>query len=268
MAFIETEARAIAGAFVAARRAGQALADYPGREPATLDEAYALQDAAIPLFGAEIEGWKVGRINSPWFEKLGVSRLAGPIFAHSVQAATGDKAAAGHIFKAGFGAVEAEFVFRIGSAPNPGQIVFGSEDAAQMIDAVFCGFEIASSPLAAINAMGPLVTISDFGNNNGLLLGPQIPDWQHARLDDWEVSTVIDGKPVGSGKAAAFPGGPMESVRFLIENLVQRGFPVAPGLLISSGAVTGVHEVSAGQFVESRFGDFCTMHCSIAHAGG
>ena len=58
----------------------------------------------------------------------------------------------------------------------------------------------------------------------------------------------------------------MESVRFLMENLVSRGFPVTPGLLISSGAVTGVHQVEAGQNVEARFGGFASMHCTIRNA--
>lgn len=267
MSFIETEARTIAGAFVDARLAGQALAKYPGSAPSTLDEAYAAQDAAIPLFGGTISGWKVGRINPPWLEQLGTSRLSGPIFADTVQTAANGQVPTGYIFKDGFGAAEAEFVYRIGTVPEAGQTTFSADDVRQLIDAVFCGFEIASSPFAGINVSGPLVTISDFGNNNGLLLGPEIPDWQNSGLDKWQVSTSIDGVTVGSGIAANFPGGPLESVRFLIENLVRRGLPVTPGLLVSSGAVSGVHEVLAGQSVESRFGDFCTMRCSIAYAG-
>ncbi len=264
----ESDAQSIAAAFVRARRAGTPLADYPGPLPHALDDAYAVQDAAIPLFGAEISGWKVGRINPPWLGNDRNSRLAGPIFAHSVQPAANGHIPAAEIFYGGFGAAEAEFVFRIGAAPEVGQTSFTIQDAATLIDTVYCGIEIASSPFAGINDLGPLVTISDFGNNNGLLLGAEIPDWRKAGLENWELTTLIDGKPVGTGTAAAFPGGLMESVRFLIENLVSRGMPVSKGLLISSGAVTGVHPVIAGQKVEARFGDFATMHSTIRHAKG
>jgi 2-keto-4-pentenoate hydratase len=263
---MEFEAQSIASAFVNARRAGQALVDYPGLVPTGLGQAYAVQDAAIPLYGAQIAGWKVGRINSPWLDQLSVGRLAGPIFATSVQPAANGHIAEGLIYNQGFGAAEAEFVYRIGAAPAAGQTTFSIAEAAALIDTVFCGFEIASSPFPGINELGPLVTISDFGNNNGLLLGPEVPDWRNAGLEDWDVTTVIDGHTVGSGKASSFPGGPMESVRFLIENLIQRGLPVQPGLLISSGAISGVHEVTAEQKVESRFGEFCTLHCTIRHA--
>jgi 2-keto-4-pentenoate hydratase len=264
---LETMTQAIAEAFVGARRAGKALVQYPGNPPTALAEAYAVQDAAIPLFEDKIAGWKVGRINPPWLEELGTSRLAGPIFKKSVHSLTANgQDAEGLIFKEGFGAAEAEFVYRIGSAPAPGQQTFSIAEASALIDAVFCGFEIASSPFPGINTLGPLVTISDFGNNNGLLLGPEIPDWRSSQFDQWEVITLVDGEQVGAGKAESFPGGTLESVRFLIENLVRRGFPVTPGLLISSGAVTGVHEVEAGQSVEARFGDFSSLRCSIRHS--
>lgn len=264
----ESEARTIAGAFVKARRAAQALAVYPGTPPLDLREAYAVQDAAIPLFGGTIAGWKVGRINPPWLERLGTSRLAGPIFSHSIQSAANGHMPTGQIFSQGFGAAEAEFVFRIGAAPLVGKASFSIEDAAALIDAVFCGIEIASSPFPGINTLGPLVTISDFGNNNGLLLGPEIPDWRNSGFESWNVATLVDGERVGHAQAVSFPGGLMESVRFLIENLVSRGFPVTPGLLISSGAVTGVHEVADGQSVEACFGDFASIYCAIRNQQG
>lgn len=265
---VESEARTIADAFVKARRTARALTDYPGTPPQALDEAYAVQDAAIPLFGGTIAGWKVGRINPPWIEQLGTSRLAGPIFSHSIQSAANGHVPTGEIFSHGFGAAEAEFVFRIGAAPAAGKTSFSIDDASAMIDAAFCGIEIASSPFPGINTLGPLVTISDFGNNNGLLLGPEIPDWRNSGFENWNVTTLVDDKPAGQAQAISFPGGLMESVRFLIENLVSRGFPVTPGLLISSGAVTGVHEVADGQSVEARFGDFASIRCAIRHRLG
>ena len=265
MAHIETGVRGIASAFVNARRTGLALTEYPGVPPLDLAHAYAVQDAAMTLFDEAVGGWKVGRINPPWTDQLQCTRLSGPIFTHSVQSLASDDIAQGQIFESGFGAAEAEFVFRIGQVPDPAQKNFSLEDAAALVDAVFCGVEIASSPFSGINSMGPLVTISDFGNNNGLLVGTEIPDWQASGLENWDVSTVIDGTMVGAGTAATFPGGPLESVRFLLENLIMRGRPVMPGLLISSGAVTGVHEVTAGQLVEVRFGSFCKHQCVIGH---
>lgn len=260
------EAKSIAEAFVSARRNAAALADYPGIEPADLADALAIQDAAIPLFGEVVAGWKVGRINSPWLEKLGANRLPGPIFASRVQHAAHGMLSTGDIFHNGFGAAEAEFVFRLGAAPKSGTKELSLSETAGLVDAVFIGIEVASSPFPGINIRGPLVTISDFGNNNGLILGQEIPDWHNAGLIDWVISAKIDGVPVGEGRASAFPDGPLGSVKYLVENLLSRGIKIEPGLLISTGAVTGVHEITSGQKFEAQFGDFGEIGCQIAFA--
>ncbi|MBY8824173.1 2-keto-4-pentenoate hydratase [Sphingomonas colocasiae] len=254
----------IAGKFVAARHAGAALPDYPGTPPATLDSAYAVQDAAIARFGGSIGGWKVGRIMPPLSDDLGADRLAGPIFSAAI--ARADAGAAGLVFSGGFGAAEAEFLIRLGGGIDPARRSYSLADAAAHIVAVHVGIEIASSPFPGINALGPLVTISDFGNNNGIIIGDAIADWRDCGFADWGVRLLIDGVEHGSGTAAAFPDGPVGSVRFLLENLAARRIPVADGCWVSSGAVTGVHVVAPGQTVEARFGSDYSVSCTIKAA--
>ena len=115
------------------------------------------------------------------------------------------------------------------------------------------GIEIASSPLAAINALGPAVTASDFGNNNGLLVGAELPGWRDADLDAIEVRLTIDGREAGRGTTATMLDGPWGAVRFLVELCTRRGLPLEPGQWISTGAVTGVHDVAPGNRVEAIF---------------
>ncbi|MFM2410745.1 MAG: hypothetical protein RL481_1573, partial [Pseudomonadota bacterium] len=260
------KAQGIAEAFVAARQKACGFDSYPGEVPGDLEQAYAIQDAAIALRGAAPVGWKVGRINPPWLERLGVNRLAGPIFASHVQNGQADSPATGQIYRNGFGAAEAEFLFRISRTPEAGKTSLTLSEAADLIDAVFIGIEVASSPFPGINALGPLVTISDFGNNNGLIAGEEIPDWRESGLEGWTVESFIDGQSVGEGQANAFTDGPLGSVQFLLENLIARGIAITPGLLISTGAVSGVHEISDGQHFEARFGDFGRIECTIKYA--
>lgn len=255
----------IAEKFVAARRAGTALPDYPGALPQALDAAYAIQDAAIDRFDGPVSGWKVGRIHPPLSLELGSDRLAGPIFASSVQQANGHLKA-GKIFEGGFGAVEAEFLIRLGDGIDSAKTTYSLEEAAAHIDAVHVGLEIASSPFPGINTLGPLVTISDFGNNNGIIIGAAINNWQDSGFADWDVSLSIDGVEAGTGTAAAFPDGAIGAVRFLLENLAARGIQVPAGTWVSSGAVTGVHVVHAGQQVKASFGGQFSVSCTIEAA--
>ncbi|MBX3595006.1 2-keto-4-pentenoate hydratase [Sphingomonas sp.] len=252
---------AIAEAFVAARRSASGLSHYPGVPPASLDDAYAIQDHARALFAGDVVGWKIGRINPPTDAELGTNRLAGPIFAGSVRRS----GAAMPVFADGFAAAEAEFLLRIGRAPDPAKTRYTIEEATALIDAVHVGIEIASSPFAGINEMGPLVTISDFGNNYGLVVGPEIADWRETGLLDRAVSLRIDGAQAGAATARAMLDGPLGAARFLFEAMAARGVPLRPGQWISSGAVTGVHPVRVGAEVTARFDDI-EVSCSIEAA--
>jgi len=259
------ELRTIARRFVAARRAGQALADYPGTMPRALEHAYAIQDLAIAEEGDRVVGWKVGRIGEADLPNFSVNRLAGPIFARNVFEYRGTPIAM-PVFAGGFGAAEGEFLLRIGSDISPGKASFTLDDAANLVDAVHVGIEIASSPFPGINTNGPAVTISDFGNNNGLIVGAEIPDWRTSGFERWPVVVEIDGAEVGRATTETMLDGAVGAVRFLLELLSARGIAVPAGTWVSTGAVSGVHEVGPGQNVVARFGDDLAVTCSIEAA--
>lgn len=258
-------AAAIADCFLNARRAASGLPDYPGELPATLDQAYAIQDRAISGWGKPVIGWKVGRVLPPLSDQFGTDRLAGPIFDSETVRADGSIPEMA-VFAKGFAAGEAEFLLRIGGTPPAGKRSFTLDEAADLIDAVHVGIEIASSPLGAINALGPIAVVSDFGNNNGLVIGREIQNWRSSGFEEWLVSTMIDGVEIGTGRASSFPSGAIGSARFLFELMARREIELQPGQWISSGAVTGVHDARPGQSVEARFADGYTVRCALKAA--
>ncbi|KQU55571.1 2-keto-4-pentenoate hydratase [Sphingomonas sp. Leaf339] len=250
----------IAHAFVEARRGVYGVSEYPGTRPETLRDAYAIQDRAIAIDGRSVAGWKVGRIPAPLIGIIGTNRLAGPIFADQVYDAT--ETATLPVIVDGFAAGEAEFCIRIGRAPPPGSTGLTLDEALELVDAVHIGVEIASSPYPHINRDGPLVTISDYGNNFGLLIGDAVPDWRSLGFLDWPVVSRIDGAVVGQATAREMLDGPIGAVAFLIDCLSARGLSLAPGQWVSSGAVTGVHQVRPGQRFEADFGEM-RVSCAI-----
>ena len=243
-------AEAIARTLTAARRAAGALPEFPGDLPKTLAEAYAVQEAAIGLWPDQVAGWKVGRVPDSLQGVLGQERVAGPIFLRSVRAAAG--AVDFPVFAGGFAAVEAEFVIRIGADADPARVSYADADVRALIGAVHLGVETAGSPMAAINDIGPLAVASDFGNNAGLILGPDIGPWR-AEFADVEIAVWIDDRLVGRSTAASIPGGPLASLRFIAEHCARRGRPLRAGQLVSTGAATGVHDITAGQSARIAF---------------
>lgn len=256
----------IAEAFVSARRSARGLNAYPGNPPKTLAAAYQVQDIAIGLRDVPVAGWKVGRIMPPLDARYGTDRLAGPIFADSVVSGDASSNPSMPIFAGGFGAAEAEFLLRLAHAPDPGKQHYTLDEAAALIDAVHVGIEIASSPLASINDLGPAVTASDFGNNNGLVIGAAISVSDQSDYASLPVRLLIDGEGVGKGCGDGMPDGPVGAARFLLELMAARGIALRAGQWISSGAITGVHPVAPGAKVEARFGDAYAVRCTIEAA--
>ena len=255
----------IARAFVNARREAASIAAYPGPVPATLAAAYRIQDEALRLDGRAIAGWKVGRIPDADAGPLGANRLAGPIFAGTVIDEPARAEAGMPAYSGGFIALEAEFMLRL---RVPATTAFPADDAAarDWIDEVRIGIEIASSPYPGINDDGPCVTISDFGNNAGVLLGCAVPGWRTRDLRDIEVSTGIAGSEAGRATAASMLDGPYGAVRFLLAHLAQRGIAPQSGWWISSGAVTGVHAAQVGDRAIVTFKGVGSLSCRIIAA--
>ncbi|NHK26439.1 2-keto-4-pentenoate hydratase [Parvularcula flava] len=252
----------IAQAFVESRRDAKHLAQYPGEHPADLPTAYAIQDTAIDLWPDEISGWKVGRIPDAIAPKFGEDRLVGPIFARTVQYADG-RSIELEAIEGGFAAVEGEFILELSEDAPAGKTDWTVDEARALVGEVYCGIELAGSPFTGINDHGPCVTVSDFGNNAGLIVGSPFSDWRDKPMEDWGCETFIDEELIGSGTAAPMPGGVFESLRFALMRNAERGLPLKKGHLISSGAISGVHEIKIGQSARVVFSDGTTLHCSI-----
>ncbi len=251
----------IAQSFVAARRGARALPGFPGEVPAKLAESYAIQEKAIALFDRPIIGWKIGRVAPDKQAEHQTERLCGPIFAPTLKHYAGEPLTL-PVYEGGFAAVEAEYVFRVDHDADPDKTQYSEEEALRLIDAVFAGVEMAGSPLATINVLGPTVVASDFGNNFGLILSTRLGEFdsdstEHSLSPEavaaFKATTEIDGKIAGEGGLFTMPGGPLKAIAWLAGFLAARGRPLTKGQYISSGATTGIHDIHAGSTSVVRF---------------
>jgi 2-keto-4-pentenoate hydratase len=64
--------------------------------------------------------------------------------------------------------------------------------------------------------------------------------------------TFIDGVSVGKGGAASIPGSPLAALAFLLGHVASRGRPLKKGMLVTTGASTGIHDIAAGRELPRR----------------
>lgn len=236
----------IAACFVEARRSAKALRAFPGTLPSTLSDAYRVQERAISLSGRAIAGWKVAGIRPDLREALGASRLAGPILAGSIQHLPSGGTARAPVFSGGFAALEAEFTAVFGRDLRPVDGRLTPETITAALSGLHAGSEIASSPLATLNDLGPTAVISDHGNNAGAIVGPELVGWRNAELPTLTSSMLINGSVAGEGSAANVMGGPVAALQFLAEHLFSRGRYLRAGDVVLTGMTTGIHQVEPG----------------------
>jgi 2-keto-4-pentenoate hydratase len=236
----------IAEQFVRARLAGQSFSQYPGTVPATLAEAYSLQELAIQRFPDAIVGWKVARIGAQWSKQYPEERLVVPVF------------------QGGFAAVEAEIVLRVNEDAPANKTNWTIDEAAELVRSFHLGVETAGSPLATLNDLGPGAIIGDFGNNWGVIVGSMVGEWRS--IAEIIALTFIEDALCGRGTAFIRQGA-LGALAFALNKCAERGRPLRAGDVVSTGAITGVHDIKVGQRSRLVFEGCGEIECRAVLAG-
>ena len=246
----------VAAELVAARREGRSLTGFPGVVPASMAEAYQIQELAMSRWQDSLVGWKIGYISADRRTAEDPDRLVGPIWRQQYHFSDEHESAAEvGIFASGFAAVEAELVIRLGQdLPVHHGDGWTAQEVADLEQHLLVGIEVASSPIPDINSLGPTVIAADFGNNNGLVLGSVLTDWPSGA--PVQLACYVDGQLMGEGSAENLPGGIHHGLATALNILLSRGQPVRAGMVFATGAITGIHPIGVGQHcrVEVRDG--------------
>lgn len=259
----EQDIASISDSLIKARISCSGLSRYPGELPQTLETAYRIQDLSISKWQDRLLGWKVGGIQKHLQEHYKDERLSGPIYANNVKFSSTNSVIDMPVFEDGYAGIEAEFIIELGNTVNLPLTGITEQQVIDSIEKIYIGVEIASSPIQKINDLGPTAPISDFGNNSGLIIGPEIKNWQQANISNINVTVNIDGVIHGPTKTQPGLKGPLGATKFIIEQLKQRGYEIEPGTFISSGAITGVHDSEVGAKSTIKFDGFGEIHLSL-----
>ena len=234
---------------VRARSMATPLSSFPGLLPRDTQTAYAIQTNSIVNWPDEVGGWKVGGITPAFREHFAAERLAGPIFKSQIVQISDGHDVTMTVFDRGFAAIEAEFIIKTAKPVGPKNFDTSNLHLEDLVASIHVGAEIASSPLAAINDIGPGAIISDFGNNAGLVIGPEISRWQERSSDPVDITVEVDGKTVGS-ITRSIGDDALAAFGFLVDLTLSRGLTMPAGTYVTCGALSGIHDVAPG--VESN----------------
>ena len=127
------------------------------------------------------------------------------------------------------------------------------------------GIEIASSPLATLNDLGPGAVISDFGNNWGVVVGAAVATG--AGIYEVTAQTLHRRRVRRPRQSRSLRQGAARRARFhawaKLRDAVVR---CAPAQCISTGMITGVHDIRPGQRSRHVFQGLGEVGCRAVRA--
>ena len=253
---LSEEDDALSRCLIDARLKAQPLPDYPGQLPETLEQAYAIQAASIERWPEDVAGWKVAKLPPADRSRFSVERLVGPVFRPAIRKIEPGSCTVMPVYQGGMAAVEAELVLELGVTVPPSGKDYSDGELMELVSAVYCGAEIASSPMAVVNQRGATSIISDLGINAGVIVGPEITDWRSLPPGSPAVTVTVDDVLAGKAAVDAIVDGPLQALRFLMGISARHGCELPAGSLVSSGAITGVHDVRMSSIARVDYGSF------------
>ncbi len=118
---------------------------------------------------------------------------------------------------------------------------------------------IAVEPVGTRYEAGPVQSgvnlfAADHGGNYSFIYGPAIGSWNEIELEKVEVVAYFDDKEVGRELGSNVLGNPLNSLTWLANHLLERGYHLKSGDWVTTGAVIGPLAVEPPVKVKGDFG--------------
>jgi 2-oxo-3-hexenedioate decarboxylase/2-keto-4-pentenoate hydratase len=222
--------------------------------PATLDEAYDVQDAARPLIAARGRGqpigWKIGSTSPPMQAALGIPYpCAGTLYAGTVHRnhTTADRR---DYAKLG---LECEIAVRLGAELPPRTGGHTRASVLPAVAAVMTSIELVEWRFVDFKQAGVPSLVADDFFACGCVLGPEQPPELLAGDADVPGRFTVDEAIACAGAARDILGHPLNSLAWLADHQATRGAPLRAGEIVTLGSIVAALRLDRPGLVEASF---------------
>ena len=232
-----------AAVLLAGARAGRRpLAGFAESDrPATIDEALAVQDAAMRLNQATPGSWKVGA-------PPGSRTVYAPIYGSDVFTSPATIPMARHPGMQ----IEGEVGFVLGRDLPAGGRPYTAEQVADAVSGVCATIEIFESRLAGFTGASIPEKVADNLGNGALVCGKSTSAWRKLDLRALHVTMTVNGR-THLDKTGGKPGDEPFSLLLWAANHLDGGSGMKAGQVVTTGSWTGWYAAQAGDEVVIAF---------------
>jgi 2-oxo-3-hexenedioate decarboxylase/2-keto-4-pentenoate hydratase len=191
-------------------------------------------------------GHKIGCTTAVMQEYLRIRQpAAGGVFASETQTGPGVVEPARYV-RVG---VECELAVRLGSCLPPEDAPYDPSDLPPRIDSVMAAIELVDDRYSDWSSLPAPVLIADDFFGAGCVLGPEVTDYDPARLGSVHARLLVDGNSVGEGSGAGILGEPLVALAWLANTMAGRGRSLREGEFVLLGSLARTYWVSPGDTV-------------------
>ncbi|MBN3787906.1 fumarylacetoacetate hydrolase family protein [Burkholderia sp. Ac-20353] len=252
MTFTPERVDAAARHLIAARRAGVAGPLLPDDcRPDDIDTALAIQRRVVESLGEPVGGWKcalppAGRV------------VVAPILASTIGASGGSFRVVADTPTV---RIEPEIAFVLDRDLPPRERPYDDDEVRGAIREVRVVLEVLGCRYADPSHATVPELLADAQFNQGLCLGPVVPDGLHAQLDT--IALAFEGGLARSIEGKHPDGHPFKPLMWLVNFLAARGEGVRAGQIVTTGSYAGALEVPLGEPLTVRFGAFGSLTVTL-----
>lgn len=236
----------------------------PGLSPQSLEEGYAIQDAAARLRNSPPGGFKIGLTSAESQRSMGAAEpIAGRLAVVDLHRSPTRVVLDPHHLRI----VEAEVVFEIGRGLLPAQAPFTETAVADCVRSAFAGIEICDSRFSS-GEDSPLASlVADNSNADLLVVGEPLADWRDPDFASLPITLTRQDRPAQAGSPGRVLGHPLRALTWLANWLAARGEGLSGGQLVASGTCTGLAEAAFADVVVATFGTHAKVAVELVSQG-
>ncbi len=211
--------------------------------PASIGDAYAIQDLVLARLNVNVSGWKT---SAPDLVSI---PIAAPIYSDRM-VVSGTSIAASNLSVIG---IEGEIAFRIGRDLPALDIPYSSNDLGDAVSGLLPVIEIVDTRIVDGLKADKNLVLADNQSNGYLVYGQVLTSWRGLNFSALAASVRVNGITAYSGVDGNRAGALFKLMAWAANHCANRGRPFRAGDLVTTGTYTGMIFVEPGSEVVVDF---------------
>ena len=218
--------------------------------PQSIEDAYDVQEEFQRLIMKaqqdRIAGYKVAAISPVMQELLDINEpCGGAIFSRRIRRSPARLDARDFVHLA----VECEIAVILGTDLEPLKRQFTMDDVAPAVATCAAAIELIEDRHSDYGKLKALDLIADNCWNAGIVIGPELADWQSLDLRAIKGAMYFVDRFMGEGRGSDVGGHPFESVAWIANLLARRNMKLRRGMVVMTGSVVSTQFPKIGDRV-------------------